>query len=273
MGKEIMHLESDSERSDWLLGFHAGALGKSCREGWPSHKVHGFTFGSLALAEAEGFRAAKSRAGHVSADTRRKKTGSAQPNSRRTQPRTESEQCSTHRTDPEQSTEHNPEQSTEQSTEQPPNQPTTYRQQPSNQATEKQQPATPDFPGVTVTPREAAPAWKSKAERVSERRQAWLEAEGACDFTKRPGRLQFASYCRAVHPQWTKGPSVFDDWALHGWNYKGKPIASWFQLLDSFAEAADQSEYGERLPMGEFASRMNLADGMSAKQFAHGEPL
>lgn len=114
---------------------------------------------------------------------------------------------------------------------------------------------------------------KSKAERVSARRSAWLEAEGPCDFTKRPGRLQFASYCRAVHPQWTKGPMVFDDWALHGWNYKGKPIASWFQLLDSFAEAADQSEYGERLPMGEFASRMNLADGMSAKHLAHGEPL
>lgn len=131
-----------------------------------------------------------------------------------------------------------------------------------------------DETDVSLKPRvNSAPAWKSFSERCSERRQAWLEESGPCDFTKRPGRLQFASYCRAVHPQWTKGPAVFDDWALHGWNYKGKPIASWFQLLDSFAEAADQSEYGERLPMGEFASRMNLADGMSAKHLAQGEPL
>lgn len=286
MGKEILHLEDDSERSDWLLGFHAGTLGRAPRSGWSHAKECGFHFGASALAEACEFRSKKARGGKVSAEKRREKYGSSQPSNTRAdieqateQPPNSvraAEQCSS-------GVREIPEQTPEQQT----NQPTAYRQQPIASelqplSQKTQQPTTSDFLGLTVPPREreAAPGWspETRAERLSARRQKWLEDHGVpVDFTVRPGILTFLSYCKAVHPSWQEkhAKAAFEEWAFYGWSIKGRKIESWWRVADAWAGNADHSEHGERFPMGQIASRFGVGDSMSAKAagITTGEPI
>lgn len=276
MGKEILHLDDDSERSDWLLGFHAGALGRAPREGWSQAKSDGFNFGACALAEANEFRSGRSRGGKASADKRKEKYGSAQPSNLRTDLEQVVELSSNSARSIELSSK-SVRDFPEQDIEQPSNQPTTYRQQPATSGIEPfnqktQQPATSDFQGLTVPPpaRVAAPAWSpdAKAERWSARRQKWLEDRGEpVDFTQRPGILTFLSYVKAVHPSWQEkhARAAFDEWVLRGWTVKGKRIGSWWQVADAWADNADQTEHFEKIPMGSFAAGLGISDSMSAK--------
>jgi hypothetical protein len=75
------------------------------------------------------------------------------------------------------------------------------------------------------------------------------------------------SYCRSVHPQWQirAATDAYDTWAMRNWTHEGRKIGSWWQLVDAWALAADHTEYGERLPMGQFAAEIGLGDAMSAK--------
>lgn len=116
----------------------------------------------------------------------------------------------------------------------------------------------------------AAPAWSpdAKAERWSARRQKWLEDRGdPVDFTQRPGILTFLSYVKAVHPSWQEkhARAAFDEWVLRGWTIKGKRIGSWWQVADAWADNADQTEHFEKIPMGNIAAGLGIADSMSAK--------
>lgn len=111
MAAEIVGLETSEERGQWLEGFLVGSRGKESREIWPVSKLEGHRFGLSCFHEAESFRDKKSAAGEASANARRQRFGSAQPNTIRTP----LEQCSnTARTGAEQA----------------PNQPTTIIQQP-----------------------------------------------------------------------------------------------------------------------------------------------
>lgn len=281
MGKEILHLEDDAERSDWLLGFHSGALGRASRESWSAAKLSGFNFGLMALAEADAFRRGRSRGGIASAEKRREKSGSAQPNKRRTSAEQDLELSSNSARAPELS-------STavrgflEQDLEQGSNQPTTYRQQPaaSSQNSQQQQPAASESQAFTETPRArpanapAAPAWNSeqakqvREAKASDRRQKWIaDQAGQVDFTKRPSILQFLSYCRAVHPSWhaRAAQEAYETWAAYNWTHGGKKISSWWQLTDAFAFAADCTEHNERVPMGAVAAGLGISESLSAK--------
>ena len=103
LGAEVVGLESSEERGQWLDGFLVGSRGKDAREGWPNPKVDGHRFGLSCHLEAESFREKKAAAGEASANARRERYGSAQPNSARTV----LEQCSnTVGTDPEQTPNH-----------------------------------------------------------------------------------------------------------------------------------------------------------------------
>lgn len=115
MAAEVVGLETSEERGQWLEGFLVGSRGKESREIWPASKLEGHRFGLSCFHEAESFRDKKSAAGEASANARRQRFGSAQPNATRTP----LEQCSnTARTD------------AEQTTEQAPNQPTSNNQHP-----------------------------------------------------------------------------------------------------------------------------------------------
>lgn len=142
----------------------------------------------------------------------------------------------------------------------------------------KQQPAASSFRASPVSPREAAPpdplppvqapaGWPSKAERRARRRAGWLEEQGPVDFSVRPGKLQFLSYARAVHPQWqeAKAREAYDIWATRGWNHAGRPIGDWTALLDAWADNADQTEYGERHPMGGAVASLGISEALSAR--------
>lgn len=250
-----MSLYQDADRALAFQGIALGFNGSAAPDGVPAPFLRGYAFGKSTRDEAEAFREGKKTAGKLGGRPAHREEPHGLPHGL---PRGEPIGIPCGLPNPITTSENRKAENRE-------------------QKTENKQPAAPDFPGVTVTPRattaNAAPAWKSFEDRCSERRAKWLEESGPCDFTKRPGKLQFESYCRAVHPQWTKGPLMFDEWALHGWNYRGKPIGSWFQLLDSFAKAADQTEYGERFEMGQISQRLNLADGMNARHLAKGEPL
>lgn len=77
-------LDDDQERSQFLAGLSRGMNGGVERTdptiGWSC----GFALGSTMRNEAEGFRERKSMAGQASADARRTKHGTAQPNRSRT---------------------------------------------------------------------------------------------------------------------------------------------------------------------------------------------
>lgn len=90
MAAEVVGLESSEERGQWLDGFLVGSRGKDAREGWPEPKQDGHRFGLSCHHEAESFREKKAAAGEASANARRGKYGSAQPNTARTP----LEQCS-----------------------------------------------------------------------------------------------------------------------------------------------------------------------------------
>lgn len=99
MAAEIVGLETSEERGQWLEGFLVGSRGKESRDIWPLSKLEGHRFGLSCFHEAESFRDKKSAAGEASANARRQRFGSAQPNTIRTP----LEQCSnTARTDAEQ---------------------------------------------------------------------------------------------------------------------------------------------------------------------------
>lgn len=127
LGAQLVALEDDAECGAWLKGFQAGANGAPSRDAWSDAKRLGWSFGVSARDEAEAFRSKKAGAGHASAEARRARTGSAQPNTARTL----LEHCSnttpnTARTEPRT----HAEQDSEQSPEQTPNQPTANSQQP-----------------------------------------------------------------------------------------------------------------------------------------------
>lgn len=103
MAAEVVGLESSEERGQWLDGFLVGSRGKDAREGWPEPKQDGHRFGLSCHHEAESFREKKAAAGEASANARRGRYGSAQPNTARTP----LEQCSnTARTSAEQTPNH-----------------------------------------------------------------------------------------------------------------------------------------------------------------------
>ena len=115
MAAEVVGLETSEERGQWLDGFLVGSRGKDPRESWSGQKMDGHRFGLQCYYEAETFREKKSAAGEASAQARKNRFGSAQPNATRTP----LEQCSNAaRTD------------SEQTTEQAPNQPTSNNQHP-----------------------------------------------------------------------------------------------------------------------------------------------
>lgn len=79
LAREMICLESDRERSDWLLGFQMGSSGVSAMARWSSAKLAGWAFGNRSLDEALAYQAQKRAAGERSAVARRMRTGTAQP--------------------------------------------------------------------------------------------------------------------------------------------------------------------------------------------------
>jgi len=151
LGDELAMLETDQERSDWLLGFRVGAIGGGPRDAWSEARRAGWSFGVAAHEEALEAAEKFARAGKASAEARRSKHGSAQPS------RTTFERRSNTVPNAVQNIVLTPvrtplEQDSEQSVEHLPNQPTTNNQQP---ITNNQQPPPPNPPRgkrVVVTP-------------------------------------------------------------------------------------------------------------------------
>jgi len=83
-------LDSTEERGQWVEGFRVGCRGNPPRDAWPGPKASGHAFGIECWNSAQEFRARKASAGAASADARRARSGTAQPN----RGRTDSEQCS-----------------------------------------------------------------------------------------------------------------------------------------------------------------------------------
>lgn len=79
LAREMICLESDRERSDWLLGFQVGSSGAAHLSKWSSAKLAGWAFGERAHAEALAYQAQKRSAGERSAQARRMRLGTAQP--------------------------------------------------------------------------------------------------------------------------------------------------------------------------------------------------
>lgn len=90
LSDEMDALDSTEERGLWLEGFKVGSRGHGDREGWHQAKARGYAFGHVCWEKAEEFRAKKAEAGQASAEKRRQKHGTAQPQ----RDRTDSEQCS-----------------------------------------------------------------------------------------------------------------------------------------------------------------------------------
>lgn len=154
--------------------------------------------------------------------------------------------------------------------------------------TEKKTPPTPPetaatlpTPPVTVPPRArepapAAPGWSSglgatvreeREVRQSARRQKWLKDQGVpVDFTSRPHYLQWASYCKHVHPSWQgkDARKAYDVIAMRNWTQGGRKIESWWQVADAWANNADQTEHFDAFMDGSFGLDVG---GMSAKDF------
>ena len=49
MASEILHLDNDRERSEWLIGFSAGLARRSKGLGWSVAKTAGYNFGLYSL--------------------------------------------------------------------------------------------------------------------------------------------------------------------------------------------------------------------------------
>lgn len=79
MAREMVCLENDRERSDWLLGFQMGSSGGACMVRWSPAKLAGWAFGERAHSEALAYQAQKRSAGERSALARRMRLGTAQP--------------------------------------------------------------------------------------------------------------------------------------------------------------------------------------------------
>lgn len=78
MAASLEFLEGDAALADWLRGFRYGLRGAPSR--WDSGPgAAGFHIGASALAEAHEFQLAKSDGGKKSAESRKEKTGTAQP--------------------------------------------------------------------------------------------------------------------------------------------------------------------------------------------------
>lgn len=110
LSNQMLAIETEGERSDWLLGFQIGASGAAPRDTWSAAKREGWAFGCTAREEALESVGKASRAGKASADARKQKYGSANPKTNAVQ--TPSEHRSEHRS--EQGSEQTPERDTNQ---------------------------------------------------------------------------------------------------------------------------------------------------------------
>lgn len=109
-----MKLRSDSERLEYFLGWHLGCLDGELSEGDSKAFEAGFSVGRGMLDEAKAFSEKQSQRGQASAESRRAKLGTAQPNrtSDRTEARTSVEPVFEESSN--QSTIHNPQSTNEQ---------------------------------------------------------------------------------------------------------------------------------------------------------------
>lgn len=100
MSAQLDVLDSTTERGEWLEGFRAGTRGSQSRETWSEPKRMGHAFGIDCLDKAEEFQRKKSEVqaerGRKSAEARRARFGSAQPNQVRTTPEPRFEPDSNH---------------------------------------------------------------------------------------------------------------------------------------------------------------------------------
>ncbi len=148
-------------------------------------------------------------------------------------------------------------------------------------------PATFKNQPLPVTPRERvredepapthqADARQARLERWTRRRAEWVKSQGDVDYAAMPGKLQWRSYCRAVHPEWqeAKAAEAYDTLALRNWTQGGRKIHCWHQVADAWADNADQSEYGERVPMGRsIPSQAVMALSAAASGITTGEAI
>ena len=79
LGDALTILETDAERSDWILGFRVGAIDGPMKESWSEAKKSGWAFGFSAYEEAVVASKKIKKAAFASVEARKEKYGSAQP--------------------------------------------------------------------------------------------------------------------------------------------------------------------------------------------------